>query len=86
MSIKNLVLSNHYRDSVMLMRLSQNIEGLAGVEQATVMMGTGNNKTLMNQAALLTDDGRAARPNDLVIALRFSSSDGSSGQRVCWKP
>ena len=75
MSIRNLVLSNHYRDSVMLMRLSQNIEGLAGVEQATVMMGTENNKTLMDNAALLTDDGRAARPNDLVIALRLSSAD-----------
>ena len=75
MSIKNLVLSNHYRDSVMLMRLSQDLEALAGIVQATAMMGTENNKTLMDEAALLTDDGRAARPNDLVIALRLSSRD-----------
>ena len=55
MTVKNHVLKNLYRDSVALMLLSREMEGLDNVEQATAIMGTDNNKDLLDQAGLLAD-------------------------------
>ena len=72
MSVTNLVVSNLYRDSVMLMRVSQELEKLAGVDRATAMMGTPNNRSLLSDAGLLTDEGHSAGPNDLILAFEAS--------------
>ncbi len=69
MTVKNHVLKNMYRDSVALMRLSQEMEGLENVAQATAIMGTDNNKDLLAQAGLLADSGKSATPNDLIVAF-----------------
>lgn len=74
MRVRNLILPNLYRDSVVLMRLSQELEDIKGVEQATSMMGTPNNKSLLKEAGLLTDTGGSAGPNDLILALSLSSA------------
>ncbi|MDP6715657.1 MAG: acyl-CoA synthetase FdrA, partial [SAR202 cluster bacterium] len=75
MTTQNLALKNSYRDSVALMRLSQELEQMANVQQATIIMGTDNNKAMLETAGLLTDDGRDAEANDLIIAVRLSSPD-----------
>jgi succinyl-CoA synthetase alpha subunit len=72
MTVKNHVLKNLYRDSVALMRLSREMEGLENVEQATAIMGTGNNKELLEQAGLLADTGKLATPNDLIVAFKLT--------------
>ena len=72
MTVTNLVLPNLYRDSVMLMRVSQELEKLDGVRRATAMMGTPNNRSLLNDAGLLTDEGDTASPNDLILAIEAS--------------
>jgi succinyl-CoA synthetase alpha subunit len=74
MTVKNHVLKNLYRDSVALMRLSLEIECLENVEQATAIMGTDNNKDLLEQAGLLADTGKSATPNDLIIAFNLTPS------------
>ena len=71
----NLVLRNTYRDSVVLMRLSQQMESWQEVSQATAMMGTPNNVALLEQAGLLMVGPEALGPNDLVIALQVSMPD-----------
>ena len=71
----NLVLQNTYRDSVVLMRLSQQMESWQEVDQATAMMGTPSNVALLEQAGLLTGGPQAIGPNDLVIALQISMPD-----------
>jgi len=73
MTVKNHVLKNMYRDSVALMRLSQEMEGLENVAQATAIMGTDNNKDLLAQAGLLADSGKSATPNDLIVAFDLTS-------------
>ena len=73
MIIRNHVLKNAYRDSVALMRLSREVEGLEGVEQANAIMGTENNKSLLSQAGLLDQAGRGAGSNDLIVALGLKS-------------
>ena len=72
MTVTNLVLPNLYRDSVMLMRISQELERLDGVRRATAMMGTPNNRSLLSDAGLLTDEGDSASPNDLILAIEAS--------------
>ena len=65
-----LILLSTYRDSVALLQLSHTLENLDGVQQAAVMMGTPQNKTLLRQAALLTTEGEQAGDNDLLICVR----------------
>ena len=63
-----------YHDSVTLMRLTHDMEAVAGVGRAAVMMGTPPNRALLAQAGLLAADGEAAGPADLVIAVVADSA------------
>ncbi len=73
MTVCNHVLRNTYRDSVVLMRLSQELESVPGVVQATAMMGTPNNRELLRGVGLLSAAGEAATPNDLVVAIELDT-------------
>ena len=78
MTIRNLVFRNSYRDSVVLMRLSQDLTREDGVERATAIMGTANNKELLEGAGLLVQSGSKAGANDLIIAVQLASQDAES--------
>ena len=75
MTVCNHVLRNTYRDSVVLMRLSQELESQPGVVQATAMMATPNNRELLRGVGLLAAAGEEATANDLVVALEVESAD-----------
>ena len=66
----NHVRRGFYLDSVALMRLSTTLLALPEVESAALMIGTESNKKVMEEAGLLTDAGRGAGANDLIIAIR----------------
>ncbi len=68
--IINEVRKGFYLDSVALMRLSAEISGLEGIDEAVLMIGTPSNLQIMQDAGVLTSTGEAASPNDLIIALR----------------
>lgn len=65
----NVVHKGVYHDSVTLMYLTQGLQVVHGVQRAAVMMGTPSNRVLLRDAGLLTPDGEAASPNDLIIAI-----------------
>ena len=69
MVIRNYVEKEKYYDSVFLMRLAAALAREARVGNISVGMGTPLNKDTMRELGLLTDEGRAASPNDLVIAI-----------------
>ena len=69
MPIWNVVRKGVYHDSVMLMRLTRDLEFVHGVRRAAVMMGTPSNRALLRDAGLLTPNGDTASPNDLIIAV-----------------
>jgi FdrA protein len=69
MLIWNVVHTGVYHDSVTLMRLTRDLQVVDGVQRAAVMMGTPSNRALLREAGLLTLDGDAASPNDLIIAV-----------------
>ena len=65
----NFVWRSAYHDSVTLMRLARDLESVPGVARAAAMMGTPQNRALMQDAGLLTTAAEAAGPIDLVIAV-----------------
>lgn len=69
MVVRVIVRKGTYRDSVTLMKISNNVAELKGVLQAAVVMATSTNKQLLKDVRLLTDEIERAGPNDLVIAL-----------------
>lgn len=60
---------NLYKDSVALMRVSELILKLPGVQRATLLMGTPANKAMLQEAGLWQTDLEAARPNDVMIVV-----------------
>lgn len=64
-----------YRDSIELLRVTLDIEALAGVRRASAMMGTPGNLRLIEEAGLPLGEGAQAGPNDLVIAVEATSDE-----------
>jgi FdrA protein len=63
------IIQNTYRDSVALMQLSARIAKLEGVQQASAVMATEGNLTLLIEAGLL--DGQVdASPSDLLVVVQ----------------
>ncbi len=73
-AVVNRVRRSFYLDSVALMRLSQVLAGMDGVEEAALMMGTPANQRIMADAGLLAADGEGAGGGDLVIAIRAATA------------
>src|SRR5262245_40988762 len=73
----NRVERGRYLDSVALMRVSRKLEALEGVKSAAVMIGSPSNRELLRGAGLLANEGEAATPNDLIIAIL--AQDARSG-------
>ena len=77
MPVRACVLTSFYRDSVVLMRVADEVRRRPGVREAALFMGTPANLGLLEQAGLLEAEGRRARPEDLVVAV-----DADSGEIV----
>lgn len=68
--IVNEIRRGFYLDSVALMRLSGEIAGLPGVEEAALMMGSSANQAILRDSGMLESGAIDAGANDLVIAIR----------------
>jgi succinyl-CoA synthetase alpha subunit len=73
MTVKTLIKTSEYHDSVSLMLVARELSKLAGVKDAAVVMGTEANKSILADAGLLTDAASTASPNDLLIAVSCES-------------
>jgi FdrA protein len=73
MVVLNLVEKSRYLDSVALMRVSRRVAALAGVETASLMIGTPANRELLRGAGLLAAEGESAGTDDLLIAVRAAN-------------
>ena len=82
MPVWNFVRRSVYQDSVTLMRLTHDMEAVAGVRRAAAMMGTPPNRALLGQAGLLDADGETAGPVDLVIAVVADSAAAAEAARA----
>src|SRR6266540_2731518 len=78
-TIRCLVRRDTYRDSVELMRVAAELEQLAGVTRAALLMATPANRGLLAEAGLLVGEATAAGPNDLVVAVAASDEATAEG-------
>lgn len=58
-------------DSVRLMKLTDEVKKIKGVENAFISLGTDANKRLMSELGLLDSNAEKAGPDDLIIAVEF---------------
>ena len=70
MQVVNVVRRNLFRDSIQLMRLSEDVKKLEGVDDAVVSMGTDTNRRLLKDLGLLGNESRSSGDGDLIIAVR----------------
>lgn len=79
MPVVNVVKNNLFRDSIQLMRLTEDVKKLEGVDDAVVSMGTDTNRRLLQDLGLLGTESKGAGDGDLIIAVRvgggFSPGD-----------
>jgi succinyl-CoA synthetase alpha subunit len=72
LAVVNVVKRNLFRDSIQLMRLSEDAKKLKGVDDAVVSMGTDTNRRLLQDLGLLGKESKGAGDGDLIIAVRVS--------------
>jgi FdrA protein len=75
--VRQRVFRNAYRDSVELMRIAAEIEGLPGVIRAGLVMCTPANLAIVAQAGLDKGLDPAAGPNDMVVALAANDEEAA---------
>ena len=75
-----------YHDSVALLRLARALRTRPGVREAAVVMGTPANRDLLADAGLLTEEARAASPNDLVVVIEAETADGAAAAASAAEP
>jgi FdrA protein len=73
MSIKVVIKSNAYFDSVSLMSLSTKANQIEGVEQAVIAMGTEMNKEVIRNVGLITPELEQAKTSDLMIVIKAAT-------------
>jgi len=71
--VANLVKKNFHRDSVQLLRLSEEAKKIDGIRDAAVVMATSTNKEILQKLGLLADEGRASSESDMILAVMADS-------------
>lgn len=64
-----IIKENTYKDSIVLMLLSNKSSAIDGVNKVSIMMGTPANKDIFKSSGLGTDELEKAKPNDIVIVV-----------------
>jgi FdrA protein len=76
MIVRSFVMRSCYQDSLVLMRIAQELRSQPGVEQAAALMGTPSNHEVLAAAGLSTPESADAKPGDLILAV--GASDGAA--------
>lgn len=73
MVIKGIIKKNEYFDSVTLMIVSKEINKIEGVIDSAVVMGTAQNKSILEVAGLLIPEFSECADSDLLIGVKAES-------------
>ena len=77
MTTAQRMIKNLYRDSVSLMQFSEKLRALDGIKQASAVMATENNVSLLVEAGLLAS-AVPPSPNDLLIVVEGQADASTS--------
>jgi FdrA protein len=75
MSMHLRVKKNCYRDSVKLMQISQVVKSLPGVQRASAIMGTENNKATLVRGGFDASSMGGAGPSDILFIVEATADD-----------
>ncbi len=70
-----VVKRNEYRDSVLLMAISEEIRSLKGIQEVALMMGTENNRDILREAGFRDSKIDNSTPEDLIICIKAVSKE-----------
>lgn len=70
MAAKGVIRKGEYFDSVTLMLVARDASKIDGVVDATIVMGTAQNKSILEMSEMLLDEFKDASDNDLIIAVK----------------
>jgi len=70
MAVKGVIKKGEYYDSVSLMLVAREATKLNGVEDAALMIGTKENKSILESSGLLIEEFKGASESDLLIAVK----------------
>lgn len=70
MSIKGFIIKGKYYDSVTLMLVTKEVKKLEGIEDAAIVMGTIQNKSILKSSGLLLDELKDAKDSELIIVIK----------------
>ena len=70
MKIAGRIKQGFYFDSVTLMRVGRELSGLPGIEEASVVMATDANKSILDMSGLLLPECKKCGDQDLAIAVK----------------
>jgi FdrA protein len=73
-SVWHRVLPGLYADSLVLLQLQRSLEALPGIDRAAAVMASAANRELLAEQGLLPATADAARPEDLLVAVRAADS------------
>jgi len=68
-------IQGRYYDSIKLMRISESLQKVPGVESAAVMMGTPMNLSLLREQGFDSRETAEVGPDDVVVALELASTE-----------
>lgn len=71
--VKGKIINGEYFDSVTLMLASGELKKMEGVEESSVVMGTHENKSILETSGLLISEFKNATDNDLLVCVKASS-------------
>ena len=80
MPLFSRIIPNTYRDSVSLMQLSASLKDVAGVEEASAIMATEGNISLLAEVGLV-DRGLAPQPSALLVVVR-AKNEGAANAAI----
>jgi len=78
MIIKGIIKKGEYYDSVTLMLAAKQLGGLPGVIDSAIVMGTAENRAILESSGLLLDEFKASIDSDLLIAVKAEDEKAAS--------
>ena len=85
MTKKLMVRRNEYYDSIQLMRISEELRALDGVDQALVAMATASNKQILAELGLGSEEADGASAGDLFVAFETTKPEDADRALECFE-
>lgn len=75
MNKRILLRKNEYYDSIRLMRISESLRNVEGIDKIMVMMATPSNKQILRNMDFTSAEVAMASVNDMIVAIRAESEE-----------